>query len=65
RDLLGRATTRRDNLDTAKIQHTHGLILLDLGRAAEARAVWSSALTELGSADHKIVAELRGLLATG
>ncbi|WP_279633962.1 AfsR/SARP family transcriptional regulator [Kitasatospora cineracea] len=64
-DLLTWTSSRRNNVSTGMIEHTHGLILRDLGRPAEARAVWESTLSRFGGADHKVVAELRELLAAG
>ncbi|MFJ5883586.1 BTAD domain-containing putative transcriptional regulator [Kitasatospora cineracea] len=64
-DLLAWTSSRRNNVSTGMIEHTHGLILRDLGRPAEARAVWESTLSRFGSADHKVVGELRELLAAG
>nr|WP_237419279.1 BTAD domain-containing putative transcriptional regulator [Kitasatospora sp. SID7827] len=65
RQLLDQAAPLQDALVTGTFQHTHGLILRDLGRPAEARAAWRSALERLSTADHPVVGELRDLLATG
>ncbi len=64
-DLLAWTSSRRNNVSTGLIEHTHGLILRDLGRPAEARAVWESTLSRFRTADHKVVGELRDLLAAG
>ncbi|MFF4341675.1 BTAD domain-containing putative transcriptional regulator [Kitasatospora sp. NPDC001540] len=65
RDLLEDAAALQDAFATGTIEHTHGLVLRDLGRHAEARAAWHTALAGLGPSGHKAVAELRELLATG
>ncbi|WAL72458.1 BTAD domain-containing putative transcriptional regulator [Kitasatospora sp. YST-16] len=65
RDLLARTASQQNNVSTGMIEHTHGLILRDLGRPAEARAVWEATLSRFRTADHKVVAELRELLAAG
>ncbi|MEV7214212.1 BTAD domain-containing putative transcriptional regulator [Kitasatospora cineracea] len=65
RELLGQATALQDAFATGAIEHTHGLVLRDLGRPAEAHAAWRAALAQFGSSDHKVVGELRELLAAG
>ncbi|MDR3035056.1 MAG: hypothetical protein LBV78_18480, partial [Kitasatospora sp.] len=65
RDLLGQATALQDAFATGTIEHTHGLVLRDLGRLPEARTAWRAALAQLDTSSHKVVAELRELLAAG
>ncbi|MFI1519544.1 AfsR/SARP family transcriptional regulator [Kitasatospora cineracea] len=65
RDLLGQATALQDAFATGTIEHTHGLVLRDLGRLPEARAAWRAALARLGTSSHQAIAELRELLAAG
>ncbi|MFE1317625.1 BTAD domain-containing putative transcriptional regulator [Kitasatospora phosalacinea] len=64
-DLLARTASQQNHVSTGMIEQTYGLILRDLSRPAEARAVWESTLSRFRTADHKVVAELRELLATG
>ncbi|MFD7730605.1 BTAD domain-containing putative transcriptional regulator [Kitasatospora phosalacinea] len=65
RTLLEDAAAVQDAFATGTIEHTHGLVLRDLGRHTEARAAWHTALAQLGPSGHKAVVELRELLATG
>ncbi|WP_285735830.1 AfsR/SARP family transcriptional regulator [Kitasatospora phosalacinea] len=64
-ELLRDTAVLEDAFATGRIEHTHGLVLRDLGRHAEARAAWRAALAGLGPSGHTAVAELRELLATG
>ncbi|MFB7947682.1 BTAD domain-containing putative transcriptional regulator [Kitasatospora phosalacinea] len=64
-DLLARTASQQNHVSTGMIEQTYGLVLRDLSRPAEARAVWESTLSRFRTADHKVVAELRELLATG
>ncbi|MFJ5230698.1 BTAD domain-containing putative transcriptional regulator [Kitasatospora sp. NPDC088391] len=63
RRMLDRVAADQDGHGTGMIEHAHGLVLRDLGRHAEALAVWHTALTRLTGSDHPVVAELRALLA--
>ncbi|WP_254897810.1 BTAD domain-containing putative transcriptional regulator [Kitasatospora sp. NA04385] len=65
RGLLEQATALQDAFAAGTIEHTHGLVLRDLGRLAEARTAWRAALERLGASGHKAVAELHELLAAG